>query len=181
MVIYTYVFKGNYNIFENIKAVGKPEYTDEEEAFAKALQESKGLPQKGLDYPLTLIDAESEPYKGGSSDVGDVTLVAPCAAVHFPSRIPGGFPGHHWTVATCGISSYAHKGITAGAKAACCTVYDLIIKPELLTQIKKEFEELSKKRPYRTLLPDNAEPPLGWNASLMEKYRTEMEKFYIAT
>ena len=166
-------------IFENIKAVGKPEYTDEEEAFAKVLQESAGLPAKGLDYPLELIDAESVPYRGGSSDVGDVTLVAPCATVRFPARIPGEFPGHHWTVATCGISSYAHKGITVGAKATCCTTYDLLTKPELLAQIKNEFEEFSTERPYRTFLPDDAEPPLGWNASLMGKYRAEMEKFYI--
>ena len=166
-------------IFENIRAIGKPEYTAEEEAFARALQESTGLAPKGLDYPLKLIDSESEPYKGGSSDVGDVTLVAPCACIQFPARVPGGLPGHHWTVATSGISSYAHKGITAGAQAASCTAYDLIKKPELLTQIKKEFDEQSKKRPYRTYLPDDAEPPLGWNASLMEKYRNEMEKFYL--
>ncbi len=165
-------------IFENIKAIGKPEYTDEEEAFARTIQESMELPVKGLDYPLELINAESVPYLGGSSDVGDVTLVAPCATVRFPARIPGEFPGHHWTVATCGISSYAHKGITAGAKTISCTTYDLLTKPELLAQIKNEFEEFSRERPYRPFLPDDAEPPLGWNASLMGKYRAEMEKFY---
>jgi len=93
--------------------------------------------------------------------------------------MPGEFPGHHWTIATCGISSYAHKGITAGAKVAGCTTYDLLTRPELLAQIKNEFEELSREWPYRTFLPNDAEPPLGWNASLMGKYRAEMEKFYI--
>ena len=166
-------------IFENIKAVGKPEYTEEEEAFARAVQESTGFPVKGLDYSLELTDAEMLPFRGGSSDVGDVTLVAPCATLRFPVRIPGGFPGHHWTVVTSGISSFAHKGITAGAKVASGTTYDLLTKPELLAQIKDEFEELSKKRPYKTFLPDDAEPPLEWNASLMGKYRGEMEKFYI--
>jgi len=166
-------------LFENIKAIGKPEYTDEEEAFAKALQESIGLPTEGLDYPLELINAESVPYRGGSSDVGDVTLVAPCATLRFPARMPGEFPGHHWTIATCGISSYAHKGITAGAKVACCTTYDLLTRPELLAEMKNEFEELSREWPYRTFLPDDAKPPLGWNTSLMAKYRAEMEKLYI--
>ena len=166
-------------IFENIKAVGKPEYTEEEEAFARAIQENEKVPVKSLDYPLELTDAETQPYKGGSSDVGDVTLVAPCATVRFPARIPGDFPGHHWTVVTGGISSFAHKGITAGAKVTCCTTYDLLTKPELLAQIRSEFEEFSKEHPYKTFLPDDAEPPLGWNASLMAKYRGEMEKFYI--
>ncbi|MFC1861575.1 hypothetical protein ACFLYL_04835, partial [Chloroflexota bacterium] len=166
-------------IFENIEAVERPEYTEEEEAFARTLQESMGLPAKGLDYPLKLSDAESEPFWGGSTDVGDVTLVTPCATVHFPARIPGKLPGHHWTVVTCGISSYAHKGITAGAKTACCTTWDLLTRPQLLSGIKKEFQQLSAERPYKTFLPDDAEPPLGWNAGLMEKHRTAMEKFYI--
>jgi len=166
-------------IFENIEAVGKPEYTEEEEAFARAVQENTGVSVKGLDYPLELIDAEAAPYTGGATDVGDVTLVAPCATIGFPARVPGELPGHHWSIVTGGISSVAHKGITAGAKVACCTVYDLLTKPELLAQIRNEFEEFAKEQPYKPFLPDDAEPPLGWNASLMAKYRGAMEKFYI--
>jgi len=166
-------------IFENIKAVGKPEYTEEEEAFARAVQKNMGISVKGLDYPLELIDANKAPYVGGSSDVGDVTLVAPCATIRFPARIPGKLPGHHWAVTASGVTSIAHKGITAGAKVACYTVYDLLTKAELLTQIRNEFKESAKKHPYKTFLPDNAEPPIGWHAELMAKYRSEMEKFYI--
>jgi aminobenzoyl-glutamate utilization protein B len=132
-----------------------------------------------VDYPLKLLRPETAPYRGGSSDVGDVTLVAPCATLRFPSRIPGEFPGHHWTVVTNGISSIAHKGITLGAKVACGAAYDLLVKPELLAQAKQEFAEFSGKNPYRAFLPSDSEPPLGWNASLMGRYRAEMEKFYI--
>ena len=56
---------------------------------------------------------------------------------------------------------------------------DLLTRPDLLTKIRAEFEELSRKRPYKTFLPDEAEPPLGWNTALMEKYRKTMEEFYI--
>ncbi len=166
-------------IFENIKTVGKPEYTGPEEAFARALQKGYGLPEKGMDYPLLLENPETAEYKGGSSDVGEVTLVAPCATLRFPARVAGEFPGHHWTVTTCGISSIAHKGITAGAEVASFTTYDLLTKPELLRQIKQEFAESSQKNPYQSYLPADAKPPLGWNAALMTKYRGEMEKFYI--
>jgi len=166
-------------IFKNIKAVGKPEYTEEEETFARAIQENAGISVKGLDYPLKLIDLEAASYEGISSDVGDVTLVAPCATIGLPALVSGKL--HHWSVVTSGISSIAHKGITAGAKVACCTVYDLLTKTELLAQIRNEFEEFAKEHPYKTFLPDDAEPPVGWNASLMTKYRGEMEKFYINT
>jgi aminobenzoyl-glutamate utilization protein B len=166
-------------LFENMKAVGKPEYTKQEVDWAKALQKSYGLPEIGLDYPIKLEKPETTEFKGGSSDVGEVTLLAPCATIRYPTRAAGEFPGHHWTVTTAGISSIAHKGITAGAKVAALTTYDLLTKPEVLAKIQKEFAASSKKNPYQSYLPADAKPPLGWNAALMAKYRGEMEKFYI--
>jgi len=166
-------------IYENIQAVGKPEYTEEEEAFARAIQENTESPIRGLDYPIEIIDASKKPYFGGSSDVADVTLIAPCAGVRYPGRVPGSHRGHHWAIVAGGINSITHKGITAGAKVAVGTTYDLLTKPEVLVHIRTKFEEYSKEHPYKAFLPDNAEPPLGWNKSLMEKYQGEMAKFYI--
>ncbi len=165
-------------VFENIKAVGKPEYTEEEESFARAIQEEAGFPVKGMDYPLRLSSPETEPLKGGSSDVGDVTLVTPMVSIRFPTRVPGS-PSHHWTVVSAAKSSIAHKGITAGAKVVAFSAYDLLTNPDALAKIRAEFAELTKSRPYKTLLPEGAQPPLGINRELMEKYRAGMEKFYI--
>lgn len=165
-------------IFQNIKAVGKPKYTDEEEAFARALQTNIGAPIKGLDYPIELTSPQTAPLTMGSSDVGDVTLIVPTATIRFPAFVPG-FVVHSWIAAASGATSIAHKGITAAAKIAAFTAHDLLTKPELLAQIKTEFEEFSRQRPYKTFLPDDAKPPLGMNASLMGKYRGEMEKYYI--
>lgn len=163
-------------IYENIQAVGLPEYTAEEEAFAKAVQKNENVPQTGLNYRMRLVT--DMPYRGGSSDVGDVTLVAPCATLRFPMRFPGNLPGHHWTVTTAGNTSIAHKGLSAGAKVAALTACDLLKKPERLEAIRKEFDEYSSEHPYKSFLPDDAEPPLGWNAELMAKYRGKMEEFY---
>jgi len=165
-------------IFENIQTVGKPEYTEEEEAFAKAMQKQNGYPVKGLDYKIELSSPESRPFEAGSSDVGDVTLIAPTATIRFPARVPG-VPSHHWTVTSGSRTSFAHKGITAGAKVAAFTAYELFTQPDRLTQIKAEFEALTKERPYKSFLPEDAEPPIGWNTELMEKYRKKMEQFYI--
>lgn len=49
----------------------------------------------------------------------------------------------------------------------------------MLTKIKAEFEELARVRPYRTFLPDDAQPPLRWYVPLMEKYRSAMGPFYL--
>ncbi len=65
-------------IFENMKVVGRPEYTDQEEEYARALQKELDLPVKGMEYSPELSTKEdAPPFKGGSADTGDVTLVAP--------------------------------------------------------------------------------------------------------
>jgi aminobenzoyl-glutamate utilization protein B len=165
-------------VFANIKAVGKPSYTEEEESFARALQAENGYPVIGMDYPLLLSSPGSEPMRGGSSDVGDVTLVAPTVTLRFPARVPGS-PGHHWTVTAASKTSIAHKGLTAGAKVLALSALDLLTHPEALARIREEFAELAGKRPYRTFLPDDAEPPLGFHTELMTKYRGAMEKYYL--
>lgn len=167
-------------LFENMNIVGKPIHTEKEEAFAKAIQKTMGVPVKGLDYPIEITSPETEPPTMGSSDVGDVTLVVPTANLCFPGFVPGFIP-HSWSTTASAGTSITHKGITAAAKVAAFTAYDLLTKPELLAEIKAEFEELSKERPYKSFLPADAKPPLGINTSLMQKYRSEMEKFYIAS
>jgi aminobenzoyl-glutamate utilization protein B len=98
--------------------------------------------------------------------------------MRFPVRVPGS-PSHHWTVVSAARTSIAHKGITAGAKVAALSAYDLLTDPGVLATIRAEFEEQAQKRPYKSFLPEGTRPPFGINASLMEKYRGAMEKFYL--
>ena len=163
-------------MFENIKAVVKPEYTKQEVTFAIELQKNAGLPVKGLEYPLEL--ASPKTFMASFNDVGDVSLITPYASLRFPVRVPGS-TSHTWPVVSSGCSFFVHKGMTAGAKVVCFTSYYLLTKPEVLEKIRAEFELLTKERLCRSFLLDEAGPPLGTNASLMEKYRREMEKLYI--
>ena len=165
-------------IFENIKAVGKPGYTSQEETFARALQKNVEVPVKGLEYLLTIENSEKGLLRGGSSDVGDVTLVAPTATLRFPAWVPS-CPSHHWSVVSSVKTTIAHKGITVGAKAAAFTAFDLLTKPKILAKIRQEFDILANERPYVSFLPNEAALALGWNTRLMEKYRGKMEKFYL--
>ncbi len=114
----------------------------------------------------------------GSTDVGDVTLVVPTAYIRYPAFVPG-FVVHNWTVTASTATSIAHKAISAAAKISAFTAYDLLTRPKAMEKIRNEFKEMSRKRPYKTFLPDEATPPLGMNASLMEKFRPALEKFYI--
>ncbi len=162
---------------KNIDLVGMPAWSEEEQAFAKALQKELGAEQKGM--PLTVEKLEAprggEFVGGGSSDVGDVTLIAPTASIDFPGSVPGAI-GHHWSNVACFYGSTAWKGLNAGAKAIAASTIDLLTRPEELAKLKKEFDEYAKTHPYKPFLPADANPPNDLNKELMDKYRGLLEK-----
>jgi aminobenzoyl-glutamate utilization protein B len=161
---------------KNIELVGMPAWTEEEHAFAKALQKELKAPETGMPSKAGELRAPGGPeIGGGSSDVGDVTLVAPTASIRFPGQVPGAV-GHHWSSVATNYGSTAWKGLNAGAKAIAASAIDLMAKPEELKKLRAEFEEYTKKFPYKPFLPADAKPPLEINEALMQKFRPLMEK-----
>lgn len=161
---------------KNIELVGMPSWSDEEQAFAKALQKELGAEEKGMPVKVDKLEAPSGMFiGGGSSDVGDVTLIAPTATIGFPGSVPGSI-GHHWSAVACFYGSTTWKGLNAGAKAIAASAVDLLTKPEELAKLRKEFEEYSKIHPYKPFLPADATPPNDLNKELMDRYRAALEK-----
>jgi aminobenzoyl-glutamate utilization protein B len=161
-------------IQKNIELIGMPEWTEKENEFAKSLQKELGVKENG--YPLkfkTLRQPSNVQVGGGSSDVGEVTLIAPTATLNFPGIVPGAI-GHHWSTVTSNYGSAAWKGLNTGAKVMAATALDLMTKPKMLQAIKNEFDEYSKDHPYKSFLPEGAKPPLDLNKELMDKYRDAM-------
>lgn len=161
-------------IRKNIELVGLPDWTEGENNFAKSLQKTVGAKETG--YP-TKIDPWRTPSEiqvgGGSTDVGDVSLVVPTATLNFPGGVPGSI-GHHWSSVASNYGSAAWKGLIAGAKVMAATAIDLLTKPKLLDAIKAEFTDYSKEHPYKSFLPETAKPPLDLNRDIMEKYSGKM-------
>ena len=161
-------------IQKNIELVGMPEWTEQENIFARSLQKELGAKEDG--YP-TQIKPLNNPsgiqVGGGSSDVGEVTLIAPTATLNFPGGVPGAI-GHHWSSVASNYGTAAWKGLNAGAKVMAATALDLLINTRLLEEIRVEFAEYSKDHPYKSFLPDGAKPPLELNKELMDKYRDAM-------
>ena len=163
---------------KNIELVGMPAWSDEEQAFAKALQKELGAEEKGMPSKVDALEAPRtgrDFVGGGSSDVGDVTLIAPTATIGFPGSVPGAI-GHHWSDVACNFGSTAWKGLNAGAKAIAASAIDLLTRPEELGKLRKEFDEYSKTHPYKPFLPADATPPNDLNKDLMDKYRGLLEK-----
>ena len=164
---------------KNIELVGMPEWTEEEHAFAKALQKELGKPEDGMPTKIGKLRGPRDVFVGGgSSDVGDVTLIAPTASIRFPGQVPGSI-SHHWSSVACNYGSTAWKGLNAGAKVMAASAVDLLTKPKELKKLRDEFEAYSKDHPYKPFLPDDAQPPLDLNEELMKKWRSLMEKTYL--
>ena len=162
----------------NIELVGMPAWSEEEQSFAKALQKELGAKEDGLPAKVEELEAPRggrEFVGGGSSDVGDVTLIAPTATITFPGAVPGAI-GHHWSNVACWYGTTAWKGLNAGAKAIAASAIDLLTKPEELAKLRTEFEAYSKAHPYKPFLPADATPPNDLNKELMDKYRGLLEK-----
>ena len=142
----------------NLEYLGPIEYTEEELAFGKKIQESTGKPQIGMDGDIHPLEATTETPPGGSTDVGDVSWLVPTIRLS-ATTAPKGTPWHSWAVVACGGMSIGHKGMLFAARALSMTMVDLYENPELVEEVKAEFAERRGDAPYEGILPPGP-PPL---------------------
>jgi aminobenzoyl-glutamate utilization protein B len=166
-------------MFENMQLLGAPAWSDSEQGFAKELQKAWGVKELGLPDSPELLLAPQVFTGGASSDVGDVSLVAPVATVAIPAW-PKGIPPHTWPVTALGTTSLAHKAMLEATKVLVFTGLDVLTEPERLGQILSEFETLRRDFAYKSLLPENTKPSLDLYREPMERFRPLMEPFYMA-
>ena len=168
-------------MYENIKQVGLPQWSDADQTLAKALQKELKAREQGLSTQLMPlagpVTAEGQ-TRGGSDDIGDVSWNVPTVSLRYPSNIPG-LPGHNWTDAIAMATPIAHKGVTAGAKVVAMTVIDLLTKPELVSEAWKYFRDVqTKDTKYQPLIGPDDKPPTWLNQRTMDTYRERMRKYY---
>ena len=167
-------------MYENIKRVGLPKWSEDDQKLARAVQKEIGSESiNGLPTELPPLRAPL-PYNvsGGSDDIGDVSWKVPTVVLRFPSNIPD-VTFHHWSASIAAATPIAHKGANAGAKVVAMTVLDFLTKPEKLDEAKEYFDNIQSKEDfYRPMISEKDPPPFYLNTEKMEKYRDKMEKFY---
>jgi aminobenzoyl-glutamate utilization protein B len=165
----------------NIQKIGLPQWSDDDQQLAKALQKELKNPRAdGLRTKLrdTLQGPVTDNYGGGSDDIGDISWNVPTVTLNYPSNIPN-LPGHNWANAISMATPIAHKGVIAGAKVQAMTMLDLVSRPELVEQAWSYFRDVqTKETKYEPLLRPQDTPAIWLNKAIMDKYRPEMKKFY---
>jgi aminobenzoyl-glutamate utilization protein B len=166
--------------YANINRVGLPQWSEDDQTLAKALQKELGSKETGLAMKLaaTLQGPVTTNTGGGSDDIGDISWTVPTITLRYPANIPG-LPGHNWANAISMATPIAHKGVTAGAKVQAMTMLDLLMKPALVQAAWDYFRNVqTKETKYEPLIRPEDRPAIEVNKPTMDKYREQMKKYY---
>jgi len=165
--------------YANIQMVGLPKWTDDEQAFARAVQKNINAPQDGLSTKLNKLEQPSaEPRSGGSDDIGDISWIVPTITIRYPANIPN-LPGHNWADAIAMATPIAHKGVVAGAKAVAMTTLDMLTRPELRKAATDYFNNVqTRDMKYVPMISATDKPALEINEDTMDRYKGQLKKFY---
>ena len=146
--------------YENMLAIGPPKFSSASHDLAKQIQNSLGLPQVGMSETIPALSPPAPLPEGGTStDMGDVSWLVP--RVSFSSAVwVAGAPPHNWANASTAGSEPGHTALMQVSKWMAATAVDLITQPDVLKEVRAEFDERTKTRKWSTMLPAGTEPPL---------------------
>lgn len=178
-------------MYDNIKKVGLPKWSAEDQMLAKATQielkapKTDGLATKidtiGLPAPVGSINVMGRQLMsmgGGSDDIADISWSLPTIVLRYPSNIPG-LPGHHWSNAISMATPIAHKGIVYGAKAEAMTILDMLLKPEIIKNAWEYYRtEQTKDQKYIPLIGEKDQPAIYLNQKIMAEYAPKLKSTY---
>lgn len=150
-------------VLKNLKKVGPPKWTAEEEAFAAKI-DRETTPQKkattlqiyGIRDPhameTALYDTISDNMlEGGvglfSTDSADPSWVVPTGSL-FVASMPIGAAVHSWQLTVCAGMSIGKKAMEVAGKTLALCVLDAMTNPECLAKAKAEHEEKLLSHPY---------------------------------
>ena len=136
--------------------------------------------QKDFNAPEVGLDMSIMPFNGGTSVVSDnseYSWFAPFGMVWI-TAVPSGVGWHNWRVTACVGSTIGKKAMDVAAKVLAASGVDLLVRPEIINEAKKEWKERLKGRTYKSLIPETVKPPILINREIMNKYRPLQKKYY---
>jgi len=142
---------------ENFLMVGPPEFTEEEQAFAKEMQKNLGISQDGVS---TKIEELKKPEKiaRASTDVSDVTWIVPTSGELTVVTAPLEIPWHSWAVCSSSSSSIGLKGMNTAAKVLAASSIEVLMDKNIVEKARKEFDKKTDGFIYKSALTDGQKP-----------------------
>ena len=169
-------------LYDNLVRQGTPSYTEEElnlcaniakvspgsaaadiERYLKAhpaemKQCAKLLEGRPIcDIILPFFPDDPDSVMAGSSDVGDVSWIAPTAQV-VTACYASGTPEHSWQLVSQSRTSIGHKGMLLAAKVMAGAIVDSLESPSIIQHAKAELTERLGGETYRSAIPADIMP-----------------------
>jgi aminobenzoyl-glutamate utilization protein B len=146
-------------VYSNLMLVGPPQFSEEEQAFAKEIQKNLEVEEQGLKTKIEPFKLPQRSWGSGSTDVAEVSWLTPTTALG-TAMAPVGCPWHHWAEVACGGMSIGHKAMITAAKVMAASGLDFLAHPEIMQKMRKEWEEKKKGKEYKSPLPPDLKPPV---------------------
>ena len=158
----------------NMREVGVPEYSAEDLKYAEELTETVSKEDKIEELRLAkrpgwqdlvdkyidtdIMDPWDEDFVWpGSTDVGDVSWVAPTMEFTTATYVLG-TGAHSWQVVSCSGAGIGHKSLLFAARTMAGSAIDLLTKPDLLKRAEDETRRAGRK--YVSPVGKDVKPPL---------------------
>jgi aminobenzoyl-glutamate utilization protein B len=143
----------------NLEYVGAPVFDEDDQVFARALQESVGIEPVGYPAEVNPLADGIEPPQGGSTDVAEVTRLAPGVSISVATAATD-LPWHSWATSASHGRPNAARGASVAAKTMAMTAMDFLLDEDLRGRAWAEFDEKMKDNPYVSPVPEGQKPIL---------------------
>ncbi|CDX52775.1 putative peptidase, aminobenzoyl-glutamate utilization protein [Mesorhizobium plurifarium] len=158
-------------MLENMQRLGAPAFDDADYDFARKLRELTISDEDALasiaprDPSLTSMILHNailplparEEVEMGTTDVGDVSWIAPTAQC-FVACYAMGTTFHTWQMVTQGTMPAAHKGMVFAAQTLAATAADCLRNPAIIDRAKAELKERIGNQTYVCPIPPDVRP-----------------------
>jgi len=139
-----------------LEQVGAPIFDEEEQTFARQVQTEMNLAVTGLEMAVRpLVQDRAEGY---STDVGDVSKIAPTMGLNMPT-VSAGVSMHTWGATACHGVSIGRKGAVQAAKGLALMAAELLTDADLRAAAKVDFEARMGGKAYVSPIPEEIETP----------------------
>jgi aminobenzoyl-glutamate utilization protein B len=147
----------------NLEFVGAPEFSEEDQDFAQELQSYLGIEPLGYATRVLPLKDEVQPVSGGSTDVAEVTRLAPGVSIYVATAGLN-LPWHSWATSASHGRPNASRGAVVAAKVMALTAMDFLLDEDLRVAAKAVFDEEIKANPYVSPIPKGQKPILPESA-----------------
>src|SRR5258706_6316029 len=163
------VYTGLYDLLPNtplaermqahLERIGVSAYSEEEQAFAREIQQNFGVEPQGMASEIEpLIDENT--LEGFSTDVGDVSWNAPTMGCGMPT-MPIEVNVHTWAATACHGMSIGLKGAVNAAPVLDWAGVEIMTDAALRQTARADLERRVSGQPYVSPLSPEMKQPLG--------------------